>query len=158
MSFWPYEFRKTWLDKCLKSHVLKDPSRSKMVNSLKHGSKLNKSNCTISINPFQDNSGLKNLSAWYGKPYHSLSINWQPMTSILFLTEAIYCNFFRCTYPRNAKYCLNFFLHFLNLEWTLSILNKTMTILAHVLFNLRFPKNVLREMSKKSHFIGPFSK
>ena len=68
MYFWTYRLRKTWLDKCLQSFVLEDPSTSNMVNGPKSGSKLNKSNCTISINPCEDNSGLKSLSAWYGKP------------------------------------------------------------------------------------------
>ena len=31
-----YRLQKTWLDKCLKSLVLEDPSTSDMVNASKH--------------------------------------------------------------------------------------------------------------------------
>ena len=34
------------------------------------------------------------------------------MTSILFLTVAIYCNIFRCIYLKNEKDFVNFFLTF----------------------------------------------
>ena len=66
------------------------------------------------------------------------------MTSILFLTEAIYCNIFRCIYLRNEKYFLTFFLHFLNLASTLNIFEKKMTIIADIFFNLQTPENVVR--------------
>ena len=46
------------------------------------------------------------------------------MTSILFLTEAIYCNIFRCNYLRNENLFLNFFLHFRNFDSILFILKK----------------------------------
>ena len=36
MYFQNYEFRKTWLDKCLKSLVLEDLSTGNMVNVPKH--------------------------------------------------------------------------------------------------------------------------
>ena len=66
------------------------------------------------------------------------------MASILFLTEAIYCNISRCNYLKNEKYFLNFFLHFLNLSSNLNILKKKMTLIADVFFNLQTPKNVVR--------------
>ena len=43
------------------------------------------------------------------------------MTSILFLTEAVYCNIFRCNYLKKEKYFLDFFLNFLNLDSILKI-------------------------------------
>ena len=66
------------------------------------------------------------------------------MTSILFLREAIYRNIFRGNYLRNEKLFLNFFLHFLNLDSISKILKRNMTLIAHVFFNLRNPKKVVR--------------
>ena len=43
------------------------------------------------------------------------------MKGIVFLTEGIYCNIFKCNYLRNEKYFLNFFLLFLNLDLILKI-------------------------------------
>ena len=80
------------------------------------------------------------------------------MTSILFLTEAIYCNILRCSYLRNEKLFLNLFLDFLNLDLILNNFKKNMTLIADVFLNLRIPKYVVREMSKKSRFRGPFDK
>ena len=80
------------------------------------------------------------------------------MTSILFLKEAIYYNIFRCIYLRNEKHFVNIFLHFLNLERILHIFIKEMTLIADVFLNLRTPKYVVREMSKKSCFRGLFDK
>ena len=73
------------------------------------------------------------------------------MTSIVFLTEAIYCNIFRWNYFRNKKYFLNFFLNFLNLDSILNIFKKEMTLRADVFLNLRTPKNML-DKSLKSPF------
>ena len=66
------------------------------------------------------------------------------MTSILFLTEAIYCNIFRCNYLRNEKYFMNFFFNFLNLDSILNIFKKKMTLIAHLFLNLHTLKNVVR--------------
>ena len=67
------------------------------------------------------------------------------MTSILFLTEAIYCNMFRCNYLRNEKLFLDFlFLNFQNLDSVLNIFEKKLTLIAVVFLNLRTPKNVIR--------------
>ena len=62
------------------------------------------------------------------------------MTSILFLTEAISCNIFRCNYLRNEKY----FLYFQNSDWILNTFKKRMTLIVDVFFNLRTPKYVVR--------------
>ena len=66
------------------------------------------------------------------------------MTSILFLTDVIFCNIFKSIYLRNEKYFLHFFLHFLNLDSILNIFEKKMTLIADVFLNLRTPKNVVR--------------
>ena len=84
--------------------------------------------------------------------------HWQPMTSILFLTEAIYCNIFRWIYLRKEKHFLNLFLHFLNLEAFLNISKGNMTLIADVFLKLRTPKYDVREMSKKFRFRRPFDK
>ena len=65
MYFWNYGLGKTWLDKCLKNPVWKDPSTSNTVNGPNHCEKLNDSIFTISINPSECNSRLKSLSEWY---------------------------------------------------------------------------------------------
>ena len=84
------------------------------------------------------------------------------MKKILLLTEAIYCNIFRCNYLKIEKLFLIFFfflfLHFLNLDSILKIFKKRMTLQAHVFLNLRSQKNVVRKMYKKSRFRGPFDK
>ena len=69
------------------------------------------------------------------------------MTSILFLTERLYCNIFRYIYLKNEKYFLNFFfffffLPFLNSDSILNILKRKMTLKADVFLNLRTLKNV----------------
>ena len=66
------------------------------------------------------------------------------MTSILFLIERIYCNYFRSNYLRNKKLFLNFFVRFRNLHSILNILEKKMTLTTDVFFNLRTPKNAVR--------------
>ena len=50
MSFQNYRLRKTWLVKCLKSHVLEDPSTEKIANGSKHCCDLNDSTSTIFMN------------------------------------------------------------------------------------------------------------
>ena len=66
------------------------------------------------------------------------------MTSILFLTEVIYCNIFRRNYLRNEKIFLIFFFfwHVRNLDSILKIFKKNMTFIGDVFLNLRTPKKV----------------
>ena len=66
------------------------------------------------------------------------------MTSILFLTEAIYWNILRYIYLRNENCFRNFLLHLIKLDSIGNIFNKSMTILADVFLNLRTPKNAVR--------------
>ena len=68
------------------------------------------------------------------------------MTSILFLTEGIYCNIFRCNYLRKEKFFHNFFffLQFRNLNTIFNISKKKMTVITDVFLNLGTPKNVVR--------------
>ena len=83
------------------------------------------------------------------------------MTSILFLKEAISWNIFRRIYLRNEKefpFFLFCVLHFLNLDWIMNNLKKKMALIAHVFWNLRTKKSVVRKMSKKPRFRGPFYK
>ena len=80
------------------------------------------------------------------------------MTSILFLIDTIYCTYFRYNYLKNKKLFLDFFVRFRNLDSILNIFGKNMTLIADVFLNLRTPKNVVREVSKKSHLRGPFNK
>ena len=78
------------------------------------------------------------------------------MTSILFLTETIQRNQFGRNYLKNKKLFLNFFLHFRNWHQILNICDKKMTFIADLFAKLRTPKNVVRYMSKKCRFKGPF--
>ena len=113
MHFWTYRLQKTWLDKCLKSPVWEDSATSNVVNRPKLCWNLNHSTFTIFTDPCEGNSGWKSLCDWYAKFYDCLLTHWLPMTSILFLTEVIYCNIFRCNFLRIERYFPNFlfFLH-----------------------------------------------
>ena len=125
---------------CLKNRVSKDPSTSNMVNGPKHCWNLNDSTFTIFIDRCEENHALKIFCDWYWKSSDCLLTHWLPMTSILFLTEAIYCNIFRCNYLRNEKNFRNFFLHFLNLDSILNIFKKKITLIADAFLNLGTPK------------------
>ena len=80
------------------------------------------------------------------------------MTSILFLTETISRNQFRSNYLKNKKLFHNFFLRFRNLHEISNILKYKMNFIADLFAKLRSPKNVVRYMSKKSRFQGPFDR
>ena len=55
MYFRNYGFRKTLLNKCLKSHVSEDPSTVNMVNGIKQCLDLNDTPFTIFIDHFEVN-------------------------------------------------------------------------------------------------------
>ena len=144
MYFCIYGLRKTWFDKYLKSLLSGNPSTSNMVNGPKHRWNLNGSTFTIFTDPCEEFWGWQSPSEWHRKSWDCLLTHWLPMTSILFLTEATYCNIFIYNYVRNEKYFLIFFLHFLNLDSILNTFKKKMTLIANVFFNLPTPKYVVR--------------
>ena len=78
------------------------------------------------------------------------------MTSIFFITENIWRNQFGSNYLKNEKLFRNFFLHFRNRHEILNIFKKKMSFIADLLAKLRTPENVVRYISKKSRFKGPF--
>ena len=80
------------------------------------------------------------------------------MTSILFLTENIWRNQFGRNYLKNEKLFVNYFLHFRNLHEILNICKKKMSFIADLFAKLRTPKNVVRYMSEKCRFKGPFDR
>ena len=80
------------------------------------------------------------------------------MTSVLWLIETFQRKKFRRNYLQNKKLFLVISLHFWNLYYFLNIFEKKMTLIAHTFPNLRTPKNVVRQMSKKSRFRGVFDK
>ena len=135
-----------------------DPPTSNKVNELKHCLKLMGSAFTIFIGHSEGNSVGQSPSWWYGKYLVCLLTHWLPMTSILFLKEPIYCNSSRYNNLRNKQLFLNFFSHFRNLHSIVNIFEKKMTLRADVFLNLRTPENLVRQMSKKSHFRRPFDK
>ena len=104
-----FGLQKTCLDKCVTSPVLEDNSTSNMLNWLRHCWNLNDSIFTIFIDPCEENSGWKSLSEWYAESYDFLLFHSLPIISVLFLTEEMYCNIFRCDYFRNQKYYLIYF-------------------------------------------------
>ena len=65
------------------------------------------------------------------------------MTSILFLTEAIYCNISRFIYLTYEKIFPNFFFIFKNLESILNIFKKKMSLAADVFLTLPTPNDVV---------------
>ena len=60
--FWTCGLEKTWLDKCLKSPVSDDHSKSNMVNEPKSFSNMKDSTFTLSIDHCEGNSVRKCLS------------------------------------------------------------------------------------------------
>ena len=59
---------------------------------------------------------------------------------------------------KNQKLFVNCFLHIKNLDQILKILKKRTTLIVYVYSILRTSKNVLRYLSKNSHFRRPFDK
>ena len=80
------------------------------------------------------------------------------MTSILFLTETYLTQPIRTQFLKNEMLFLHYFLHFRNLHEILNISKKKMTFIADLFPKLRTPKNVVRYLSKKSRFKGPFDR
>ena len=66
------------------------------------------------------------------------------MSSILLITEAVYCSIFRCLYHRNSKQFLHFILSFTNLDTIFNIFKKEMSLIADVFLNLQTSKNGVR--------------
>ena len=66
------------------------------------------------------------------------------MTSILFLIETIYFNYFRCYYLKNKIFFLSVFVHFWNLDSILNIFEEKMTLIADLFLNLGTLKNLLK--------------
>ena len=65
---------------------------------------------------------------------------------------------FQMQLSQKPKIFSEFVFRFLNLVSILNIFKKKMTLMANVFLNLRIPKNVVRQMSKKSPFRGPCDK
>ena len=55
MHFRNYGLGKPWLDKCVKSPVFEDPSKTNMVNGLKYRVNMNYSTFSILIDQFGGN-------------------------------------------------------------------------------------------------------
>ena len=105
---------KTWLDKCLKSPISENSSKSNMVNEPKHCWKLHHSTSTIFVHPCQGNWVRESLSYWHAKSCDCLLTHWLPKKSVLFLIGKISRYQFRCNYLWIKKLLLNFLLHFWN--------------------------------------------
>ena len=80
---------KRWLDKCLKSPVSEDPSRSNMVNVPKHCWNMHHITFIILIGHSQVNWVEKSSSYWHEKSWDCLLTHWLLMKNILFLIETI---------------------------------------------------------------------
>ena len=79
----------TWLDKCLKSLALEDPSTGNMVNVQKYCWNLYHSTRVILIDRYQGNWVGKSLSYWHAKSWDFLLTYWLPMKSISFFVGTI---------------------------------------------------------------------
>ena len=55
MYFGNYGFRKTLLEKCLKSRASEDPSTSKIKNGIKHCGNMNDTSFTIFLDQYESN-------------------------------------------------------------------------------------------------------
>ena len=129
-----------------------------MVSAFKHCCDLKHSTVTIFSDHFEGNWVGKSLFESEAKPYKCLLTHWRLMTSILFLTETIQRNQFGSSYLKNEKLFLNFLLRFRSLDSILNVCKNKMTFIADLFPILRTPKNVVRYMSKKSRFKGPFDR
>ena len=78
---------KTWSDKCLKSPLSEDPSKSNMVNVPNHCWNLHHSIFTIFIEHYKVNWVGKILLFEHAKSWDCLLTHWLPMKSILLLIE-----------------------------------------------------------------------
>ena len=76
------------------------------------------------------------------------------MTSILFLTQAIHC---KMQFSMKRKTFSESFFAFSEFIFNFKHFQKKMTLIAHAFLKLRSPKNVVRYISKKSYFRGPFT-
>ena len=98
------------LTKMSKKFYFTEPFGKKHGKRVETLTKLNERTFIMFIDPCECNSVLKSVFEWYARPYDCLLTLSLPITSILFLTEATYCNIFRCNYLKNEKYFLVFFL------------------------------------------------
>ena len=105
--------------------------------------------------PAKGSSGWQTLTGLYGKSWDCLLKYWRPMTSILFLKEAIYCNIFRWNYLFNENFFLNFSLHFRKLNLILNIFKKKITVIVNVFLNLWTLKTWLDKWLKCPASEGP---
>ena len=136
MDFWIYVLRKKRLVKCLKSSLSEDASTTKMVKGWNTVQSLTTASLPYLLIPVKEIQICSSLGLFVNQL--------TAMTSILFWTEAIYCNIFRCLYLRNEKYFLNFLLHFINLDTIFNIFKKDMNLIADVFLNWRTSTNVVR--------------
>ena len=58
--------------------------------------------------------------------------------------------------PQQKKVFHNFFFTVSKFRFNFKYFHEKITLIAEVFLNLRTPKSVVREMSKKSHLRGPF--
>ena len=79
-----------------------DPSRRNMVKGLKYYWNLNDKHLYHIYWSLGRQFSWKSVSWWHDKCQDCFLTHWLPMTSILFLTEGIFCNIFRCNYLGNA--------------------------------------------------------
>ena len=75
---------------------------------------------------------------------------WLPVTDILFVKVRICRNLFKYNYLENKKLFLDFLLNLWNQHHILKILKTKITLTTDV-----FPKNLLRQMSKRPRFRKP---
>ena len=108
-----------------------------MVNVPKHCWNLHHSTFIIFIDHCQGNWVGKSLSYWHAKSWDCLLTHWLPMKSILFFIGTIQRYQLRCNYLRNKKLFLSLLLPFWNVDSSLNIWYKKMTLVDFVFSKLR---------------------
>ena len=131
---------KTWLDKCLKSPVLEDPSTSSMVNMSKHCWNLHHTTFIIFIDHYEENLVGKSLSYWNAKSREYLLTSSLPMESILFFIGTISRYQFRSNYLRKKKTFSEFFGAFVKFRLNFEVFESEKTLIDFVFSKLESPK------------------
>ena len=74
------------------------------------------------------------------------------MEIVLFQIARISNSQFKCNYPKNEKFFLNFLFHFWNLYQILNVSKENMIVIANVFAKLQTVKNLVKILSKRRPF------
>ena len=140
---------KTWWDKCLKSPVSEDPSRSNMINVLKHCWNLHQCIFILLIDHWNFSFVGKSLLYWPDKSWDSLLTHCQPMKSILFLRDNLTIPIQKQLSQKEKSFS-EFLRAFLKSRLTFIYFDKKMMLTDFVFPKLQSPKSWLDKCLKSS--------